>query len=212
MDAEVANVDRKDDGSWPDEAVIETVIGFLDDPEDNRRVWQGLQFMELNGLDLALRYGELHAYLTGTQSPIDNADRLTLSQERALVLTLRERIRADLGMEPLEPNEKLSWCYDKIDSWTWREDKLVSKLVSEVHKPTEAEIVTMKAKLESDHPDLANAISVYENYHTEASRTGSSRQSTFWLAMRLVPIVAEMRPDLDAADVHGCVHALMGLA
>ena len=58
--------------------LIERLIAYLDDPEDQRSVWRGLHFMEAKGLDLSMRYEELNGYLTSERlSPLENPQQLS---------------------------------------------------------------------------------------------------------------------------------------
>src|SRR4051812_46156566 len=90
--------------------LIDEVIGYLSDPNDLRRLWPGLCFMEADGLDWALRAGELHDSLTHeTESPLTLYGGIDLDEERTLLLALRQRARADLGLPPLTERETRSW-------------------------------------------------------------------------------------------------------
>src|SRR3954469_22086321 len=107
--------------------LIDRIVRHLersDDPDDPYRVWQGLRFMEANGIDLSLGYDQIHGWLTSENSPLPDADSLTLDEERRIVLQLRQRLRSELGLPLRTADEQRHWRLDPPERRIWRPDQL----------------------------------------------------------------------------------------
>lgn len=187
---------------WPDAALVQKIKDYLNHPDDPRGVWRGLQFMEKNGIDFALRSGELHAYLTDERSPLEDPSALSLEQERAIVLALREMVRDELGLAPLTDEEKLPWKYEHWFPTPWRPDQLVPKPWRETHHPTLDEIQDLRLKILDNFPDLMRALSAIYRHNLNAE-SGDVVSDT-WIVHRWWDAIGKVRPELDAAGVQNC--------
>jgi len=195
---------------WPDKELLETLIAYLDNPEDQRGVWRGLHFMEANGLNWSMRYEELHGYFTDLyNSPLKDPEELPHEQERKILLGLRDVVRQDLHLPPLTEEEKKTWQYERQEHVQWRPDQLIPRVWAETYHPTSDDISEIKESISAHHPDVMRALilSARDNVSTDGQR--GKVHSTIWITHRLTKLVAAMRPDLDAMGIDNCVHLLM---
>lgn len=195
---------------WPNEALLKALIAYLDAREDQRQVWRGLHFMEANGLDLSLRYSELHGYLASeTDSPIEDAHELSHDDERKIVLALRDIIRRDLGLAALTEEERAAWKYERLEPFRWPPEKLVSRVYGETYQPTSAEIAQIKEKIATEQSDIMRALKLFAEHNASMVGQPEKTHSTLWIRPQLTRIIAKMRPDLEATGVNNCVNALI---
>lgn len=190
--------------------LIDRLIAYLDDPEDQTRVWKGLRFMEANGLDFALRYEELHGYLTDERnSPIENAKHLTHEEEREIVLALRDAVRRDLGLPPLTEEEERAWEYRRREPVRWRPDQMQAVKGNQRYRTTPAERAQMRGVISSKEPEILRAMTLFAAHEVGLGDRYNEALSTLWLMPRLNSLIAEARPDLGAMDVHQFVFDLL---
>jgi len=195
---------------WPDGATLKTLVVYLDDPEDQAQVWRGLHFMEANGLDLSLRYDELHGYLTSEiHSPLENAPELSHEDERAIVLALREIIRRNLRLPELTHAERAGWEYERLEPFRWPSEKLVSRTYGETYRPAPAEIAEFKERMSAEQPEIARALALFAEHNVPVDGQWGKVHSTLWLHAPLKRYFATTCPELDAIDVSNLEIAMM---
>ena len=85
--------------------LVDAIIGYLDRPKDDSRVWQGVRFMEREDIDPAIRCCRLHRYVAPRSSRDPRAS--TMDRERELPLGARRRARLDEGLTPLSGDDGL---------------------------------------------------------------------------------------------------------
>jgi hypothetical protein len=97
-----------------DAAQVDAMISRLDRPEDDSRVWQGLRFMERHGIDLSVRYIELHDYVRAAVREVTGTEAATPEEERQALLALRARAREMEGLPPMSPEEAEGWGFAPV--------------------------------------------------------------------------------------------------
>jgi hypothetical protein len=196
---------------WPEKALVDKVITYLNNPEDRRGVWRGLTFMEVKGVEVSLRYGELHAYLTDpNESPVPNPEGLTRSQERQLVLALRQSIREQAGLQLIDDVEMVMWKYEPpVEPPSWRPDQLVSRVWADTYKPSEDELRSVKSRLKEQHPEIVRAIELFSRQNRASKATSDIPLSTFWICGPLTGLLSRMLPHLEASGVRNVMNAVL---
>jgi hypothetical protein len=107
--------------------LIDKVIARLDDTgHDQGSNWAWFKNLEMNGFDMGGFQSSFHYHLVDStvtyfaddddgigdkKAPLADYPDFTVERERALVLCLRDRMRAELNMPPLTEEEKTSWRY-----------------------------------------------------------------------------------------------------
>ena len=98
--------------------ITATVIALDYQDEDHLvfSFWRELKHMEKNGFDVARHYRELHCWFTKSEySPFKNDNLFAIEREKAIVLTLRERMRWELDMMRLTETDMATWQYVALD-------------------------------------------------------------------------------------------------
>lgn len=189
---------------WDDET-LSRVVAYLDwdkDPTDPENVWQGLQFMEANGLDFALRCDQLHGYLTEDESgPVARADVFAPGAQRSLVLALRRRAREELALPPLSPDEERDWTYPSSDSIELARQRSKPQHVLNTYRASQEELKQTIARLKEIEPELVRAIELFAQYNRTVGGNRSALLGVRWIRHRLDRLLPAERPELSHIEV-----------
>jgi hypothetical protein len=184
------------------EDLLDQLVIYLDDadnPDDAARLWKGLCFMEANGLDPALRYHELHGYLTSDLSPVPGAERLTHEDEERIVLALRGRIRRTLGLPALSDEERRRWRLVPRPPHKWRPDQMEAKRTGKGFGPA-LDPDKVRADIAREMPELMHAMGLISAHNAKAGGEWDKEVSVLWLLHELRPMIARLYPDISAMD------------
>jgi hypothetical protein len=188
--------------------LVDEIVGYLDDPTDRRRVWRGLCFMEKMGLDWSLRSAELHAYLTDEDhSPLALYGGTDAQEEKAVVLALRQRARADLGLPPLSDQELRSWNYSMPADGEVEGSSGERQTWSETYHADHEERAKVRAEVARLDPELSRALVLFAAHNAQAD--GSAMLSTFWVRDSLKKLVRQIMPALSGLDTHQLVSDIL---
>jgi hypothetical protein len=186
--------------------LIDEVIGYLSDPASTRGLWAGLCFMEAQGLDWSLRAGELHDSLTDKRhSPLALFGGIDAEEERALVLALRQRARADLGLSPLTEEETASWSYAIPEVAAWGRGE--SQTWSDTYHASKGERDEVRAKIAELAPELSRALTAFTVHNAKADDAHSL--SMLWLGFPLQELIHRIMPALSYLDTSQFVTDLL---
>jgi hypothetical protein len=178
--------------------LIDEVIGYLSDPASTSGLWAGLCFMEAQGLDWSLRAGELHDSLTHeTESPLTLYGGIDQDEERALLLALRQRARADLGLPPLTERETRSWSYRLPESGQAHPPGGGQSWADTYHA-SDAERHDVRAKIAKLAPELSRALTAFTAHNAKAE--DADALSMLWLGFPLQRLVHQIIPALSYVD------------
>jgi hypothetical protein len=178
--------------------IVDRIRAYLSDSQDSSDVWRGLLFMEANGIDVALRSTQLHAYLSDPcYSPIPDARSLSAEQERLVLLEVRAELRRELGMAPLTGAERKAWRYEPQRPFAWPRGEAGPWRRNFDHAQRQAFLGALEAK----RPGLISALRRFAEYNTAISHDDAAKLSTEWLyhdLLQAVYALGEAMSDLDA--------------
>jgi hypothetical protein len=195
-----------------DADTIERVIAYLteeENPESPENIWKSLHFMEANDLDLALRYDQLHGYLSDRQSsPVEDAQNLRHSDERSLILALRQIVRENLTRPPLDERQKQEWLYPEREPLRWDAYRMKPLTGRELRWASSEEVEEVNRRIAQIEPGLASAIRLFSEHN---ARVDSRREllGQSWIHHALVRLLAHERPDLSAGAVYHLASQLL---
>jgi hypothetical protein len=176
-------------------------FGPEDDPEDPARLWQGLCFMEQQGIDFSMRSAELIGYLTSSSlSPVPGAADLTDEDLRRFVLAIRDKVRETIGLPPLSEEEKNAWRFVPRPGRLVRAPYQRQSKVYGVNFGGGLDPVKVARRVGLEDPELVRVLRLFAEYNLNLPKDSPSRLSLMWIRREVQNLIILQNPEIGAID------------